>query len=183
MLVPHLIHTMKRTKNGHISLTDSRPSGLPETNRLPLTTRWVCRWTRWSAGLPLNTFNPAMEYEQANIFERKASADCATQGQGSQSQPFFPPYDDVDSFLVLASKWIRWFEAARSRQEHQKISVGTTAGHRGKYLYEDRRHSQYQISTGSLQIDNMCRYVRYHIHMQQNEHEQMYIPIVTVTTM
>lgn len=103
--------------------------------------------------------------------------------RGPQSQPFFPPYDDVDSFLVLASKWIRWFEAARSRQEHQKISVGTTAGHRGKYLYEDRRHSQYQISTGSLQIDNMCRYVRYHIHMQQNEHEQMFVPIVTVTTM
>lgn len=37
-----------------------RESGRPHTKRLPLTTRWVWRWTRWSAGLPLKTFRPAM---------------------------------------------------------------------------------------------------------------------------
>ena len=30
---------------------DNLPSGLPQARRQPRTTRWVIRWTRWSAGL------------------------------------------------------------------------------------------------------------------------------------
>ena len=47
----------------------SRPSGRPTASSAPRTTRWVCRWTRWSAGLPEATPMVAIEYERAKSFE------------------------------------------------------------------------------------------------------------------
>ena len=52
----------------------SRPSGRPTHSSAPRTTRCVCRWTRWSVGLPDETETVAIEYESANIFETNASS-------------------------------------------------------------------------------------------------------------
>ena len=57
-----------------------RPSGRPTKSNAPRTTRCVCRCTRWSAGLPDKTVIPAALYAHAKIFERNASALCATHG-------------------------------------------------------------------------------------------------------
>jgi hypothetical protein len=58
----------------------SRPSGRPTASSAPRTTRWVCRWTRWSRGLPEETAMVAIEYESAKVFETKASRVCDTHG-------------------------------------------------------------------------------------------------------
>ena len=58
----------------------SRPSGLPTASKPPRTTRWVCRWTRWSRGLPEETPSVATEYESAKSLEVKASRLWATHG-------------------------------------------------------------------------------------------------------
>ena len=57
---------------------DKRPSGRPHKSSVPLTTRCVCRWTKWSAGFPFNTVIPAILYEHANSLLRNWSAHWAT---------------------------------------------------------------------------------------------------------
>ena len=70
--------TERHTDISAVDNAERRPSGRPNIANVPRTTRWVWRCTKWSDGLPLNTFSPAILYDTAKHLLKKASAHWET---------------------------------------------------------------------------------------------------------